>query len=341
MLPHEFQNLLEKFSRGTCTPEEEQLIINWYNNIGQSPSEKEILREDERGELQEKLWSAINPNPSHKRKWLPYLTRAAIITIPLLAGAVFYFTRHTLDEFVFPRQEAFINPGESDFANEGKTILRIPLPDGSQVVLQPSSEIILAKDYGKTSRELKLKGEAFFQVKPDAQKPFVVYSNEVVTRVLGTSFNVRAYENDGEITVAVKTGKVSVYASKNKATGLGAGEEHREIILTPNQQIVYYREREKVSKQLVKKPEVILPNSNLFRMQFENEPVSTIFQVLEENYGIEIRYDRDLIRNCRLTTSMSDEGLYERIEVICKAIGASYEIDDDAAITIKSNGCLN
>jgi transmembrane sensor len=111
-----------------------------------------------------------------------------------------------------------------------------------------------------------------------------------------------------------------------------------EVILTPNQQLVYHREKKVASRQLVANPEIILPNSDLFNMKFENAQVEEIFHVLEENYGVEIRYDKDALKNCRLTTSMSDEGLYERIEIICRAIGASYSCDE-AVITIRSNGC--
>lgn len=323
-----------------CTPEEEQLIIDWYNNIGQNPSEERHPDSEEIADVQGRVWAALNPNPFRKKNWMLLLSRAAVVTIPLLAGAIFYFNRQSIDELVLPRTESLTSQGESIFVNEGASVLRIPLSDGSEVALQPSSKIILAKDYGKSSRELQLKGEAFFQVNPDAERPFVVYSNELTTKVLGTSFNIRAYEDAGEITVAVKTGRVSVYTNGEKTEGANASNYH-EVILTPNQKVVYHRDREVVLKQLVEKPEVILPNSNLFHMQFENEAVSTLFEVLEENYGIEIRYDKALLSNCRLTTSMSDEGLYERIEVICKAIGASYAIDDDAAITITSNGCLN
>jgi hypothetical protein len=337
MLPKQFQDLLEKFSRGACSQEEEQLIIDWYNSIGQP--EKGAFHEDQKGQVEEKLWAAIKPSPK-KRPWLPLLTRAAIITVPLLAVAVYYFSRQPLSEYISPRYEAFTSE-ESDtrFKNQGSTGQKITLSDGTEVLLQPASEIALSNDFGKTSRELRLKGEAFFQVQRDEHRPFVVHSNEVVTRVLGTSFNVRAYEHDGEITVAVRSGKVSVYANNNKTSGVNRARAYKEVILTPNQQMIYHREREEVSKQVVEKPEVILPNSNLFHMQFENAAVSKIFEVLEENYGIEIRYDEDILNNCRLTTSMSDEGLYERIEVICKAIGASYVIDNDAVITIKSNGC--
>jgi transmembrane sensor len=66
--------------------------------------------------------------------------------------------------------------------------------------------------------------------------------------------------------------------------------------------------------------------------------VVKIFEVLEENYGVDFVFDEKLLFECALTTSFTDEGLYERIEVICRAIGAQYEIEN-AAIVIKSNGC--
>ena len=63
-----------------------------------------------------------------------------------------------------------------------------------------------------------------------------------------------------------------------------------------------------------------------------------ILDVLMENYGVDIQYDAQKLTNCTLTTSLNNEGLYERINVICKAIGATYEIVD-TVIYIESNGC--
>jgi ferric-dicitrate binding protein FerR (iron transport regulator) len=339
LLPDQFQQLLEKFSRGGCSPEEEQLVIDWYNNIGRS--EKSHLREEEKAVVEERLWSAINPDAARKRTWLPLLTRAAAVTIPLMAATIFFIGRQSVSDLItMPGTEEMLsNDAQGVFRNDGQTARTIALSDGSEVVLQPSSEIIVDRDFGGATREVRLKGEAFFKVHRNPGKPFVVYSNEVVTRVLGTSFNICAYESDREITVAVRTGKVSVYTNKSKDSGVNSAQPYHEVILTPNQQMVYHRVKEEVSKELVKKPEIILPNSDLFRMQFENAEVSKILEVLQENYGVVIRYDEEMLNHCRLTTSMSDEGLYERIEVICKAIGASYLIDDDAAITIKSSGC--
>ena len=332
MLPDQFQQLLEKFSRGTCTPEEEQLINEWYQNI--DAREKAFLPHGEKDLIEEKLWSTINPRPtSPKRHWL----LSAAVLVPVLVTIALYFT-HQGSTRSHPGQDKVASSLETKrYQNKGSGPLNISLADGSTVSLQPMSQLTLGENFGATSREVHLVGEGFFIVSRDEARPFMVYANEVVTRVLGTSFNVRAYEDDKEVTVAVKSGKVSVFANKNRSSVTVT--ESPEVILTPNQQMVYHRVREVISKQLVEKPEIVLPESDLFTMQFENEEVSRILDVLQRNYGVEIRFDRDVLDNCKLTTSMSDEGLYERIAVICKAIGASYSIDDQAVITIKSNGC--
>lgn len=335
MLPQQFQQLLEKFSRGACTPEEEQFINDWYHNIG--AKEVPFLEKSQRDLTERRIWSAINPKPvsSGKRR----IIRAAVIALPVLIFAGLYFNRQTFTTLITPDASSTGVATENNttlYTNPGSSPKKLALPDGTSVVLQPSSELHIDKDFGMTQREVFLKGEGFFNVSFDENKPFVVYADEVVTRVLGTSFNVRAYENDKEITVAVKTGKVSVYASKNRTSRQVMHAP--DVILTPNQQMVYNRVREVIFKQLVEQPEIVLPDSELFRMQFENTEVSEIFDVLQKNYGVEIRFDKNILDNCRLTTSMSDEGLYERIAVICKAIGASWKIDD-VVITISSNGC--
>lgn len=337
MQQDQFQKLLEKFSRGLCTPEEEQFIIDWYERMDEI--EVPSLRQEEKKHVEQNIWAAINPHPEGEKKLWPLILRAAMISIPLLACVALYFSRPSLSALLTPVKEAISSPDRSEklFRNDGAKPLQISLSDGSHVLLQPTSELKVSKEFGTKAREVELKGEGFFEVSRDVTRPFLVYTNEVVTKVLGTSFSVRAYDGDKEITVAVKTGRVSVYANKNNTSHRAM--QSPEVILTPNQKVVYSRVREVISKRLVDEPEIVLPNSNLFKMQFENADVAEIFDVLRENYGVEIRYDKDMLSNCKLTTSMSDEGLYERIEVICKAIGASYSIDDDAVITIKSNGC--
>lgn len=339
MSSEEFQDLLEKFTRGDCSPEEEQFILDWYNNL---TSPDDDIAPPDKAATEARIWTAIRPVSGRVRKWPVILRRAAIIAFPLIGAALFYFRSHDrILEYIEPVTERITNLREEKtrYSNDSEVSRRLTLKDGSVVTLQPGSEITMREGFGRKVRRVHLRGEAFFDVVRDPARPFIVNSGEVTTHVLGTSFNVRAYDSDPEITVSVKRGRVSVRAHGAKETGSTA-EACREVILTPNQKMVYRRDKEQVLKTLVEKPEIILPESRLFHMQFENALVSEIFQVLEENYGVEIRYNEEQLSHCRLTTKMSEEGLYERIQIICRAIGATYSVDADAVITVDGDGCL-
>lgn len=341
MTPLEFKNLLDKYSRGECTKAEENLVLQWYANI--DSGQQQDLTEDERQILQAKLWSRLNPRKKKSRSLdfrVVYKIAAAVTVLALVAASLLFSTD------IFEQQpgtmistwEAFKSSETMKHVkNETNEAYKIELEDGSEVILQPQSEIRYPTLFIQQRREVYLVGEAFFRVKRDTLHPFLVYANEVVTKVLGTSFTVRAYQYDKEVTVAVKSGKVSV--SKLQQEGNSNSEiKKEEVILVPNQQAVYHRSNALVTKQLVEIPEIILPKPTLFEMQYDGAPVVKIFRVLEENYGIDIVYDEEALKGCNLTTSMSDEGLYERIKIICEAIGAEYEVQD-TRIIIKSSGC--
>jgi len=348
MRPRDFQEILNRYSSGKCTPAEEKLIHDWYNNIGKDLSEESEL--DALGVLdynkntaEANIWSKIRPHQKPAGRSTSFTLLKIAATILLLAmvgsGAYYFFIKTGSAQHVIAikAEENIDNTLFETFVNSEDQSQQIKLEDGSEVTLKPGSEISFARDFSN-NREVHLTGEAFFNVKRNPLRPFLVYTNEVVTRVLGTSFNIKAYKNDKQITVAVKTGKVSVYTKEN-ADPTTQDTPQSAVILTPNQQVVYNRNSEKVSKQVVEKPEIILPEPTLFKMVYDGAPVTKIFEVLEENYGIDIEYDEALLSGCVLTTNMSDEGLYERIEVICKAINADYTISD-AVIIIKSRGCL-
>ena len=173
-----------------------------------------------------------------------------------------------------------------------------------------------------------LEGEAYFDVAHDADRPFFVYAGNVVTRVLGTSFIVRAVGRDEKVTVSVKTGKVTVY-SRNTT--------HKKTVLVPNQEAVYDQLTDVVATLAV--PVVLNQHKeNLTEMHFDETPVSEVLSMLQKAYDIEINFQKEALSGCVLTSSFYEEGLYDRIDVICTAIGATYQIVD-AQIVIESQGC--
>lgn len=213
----------------------------------------------------------------------------------------------------------------------------IDLPDGSTVRLGLGSRLyypnFLQNSDGR--REVYLDGEAFFDIKKNASRPFYVYTGQVVTKVLGTSFFIRSNPSDPTTTVTVRTGKVSVYR-EDDFYGNGGGDEPRGIVLTPNQEVVYDREEHRLTKTLPDKPEPIqTPDTALV---FNGEPVSRVFKRLQELYGIPIVYDEEAISSCSLFARMGNESFYQKLNIICKAINASYE-KIDGNIVVTAPGC--
>lgn len=221
--------------------------------------------------------------------------------------------------------------------NNSDTVQQVNLSDGSTVLLSPKSKLTFSENSSSNKREVYLTGEAFFQVTKNPVKPFFVYTKNMVTKVLGTSFRVKAYDTDKKATVIVKTGKVSVYKKENFTNVNIESNKLDGIIVTPNQEIVYDFRSDQLSKTIVEKPALVEPAiQNNF--VFDATPAKEVFKVLEDAYGIRIMYDEDVLASCSLSATLGNEGFYEKIGLICKAINASYEIID-GNIFITSNGC--
>lgn len=335
MSPAEFKKLLDRYFNGECTEEEIQFIEKWYGNISSESSASSKNPE----ELEKKIWNKVKPvKPLFERRF--YFRAAAAIAFLATAAAIFILSGKGDDEVQQPVAEVSIQEHGNNIVeafNTTSAAKKVTLDDGSIVILEPKSSIKFSRVFSREERLVELSGEAFFNVKRDESRPFYVYSKEIVTKVLGTSFRISAFENSKKIVVAVKTGKVSVYQNPEKEEP--GHPKLKDVILTPNQQLVYNRSEIILHKEIVPVPAVIAKDSSAyFSMQFDGMPVTEIFQVLEQNYGIDIEYDEETLANCVLTTKMTEEGFRERIDVICKAINATYSVND-AVIKIESKGC--
>ncbi|CAG5016935.1 hypothetical protein DYBT9275_05667 [Dyadobacter sp. CECT 9275] len=212
------------------------------------------------------------------------------------------------------------------------------LPDGSRVRLGSASKLRYPKQFDGDRREVYLTGEAFFEVTKNPKRPFLVYANGLVTKVLGTSFSIQARDHEPEVTVAVKTGRVSVYSARSPEKS-NRDPETRGIVLMPNQKAVYLRETSTLSKTLVEKPEMQIHQSSAqARFVFEDAPAGRVFEALEKLYGVEVIFDEELLRNCTVTIDLDDEDLFQKLEVICRVLDLNYKLID-AQVIIYGNGC--
>jgi ferric-dicitrate binding protein FerR (iron transport regulator) len=243
------------------------------------------------------------------------------------------------------------NPGDNDLPeksngiaevmNSGITEKTVQLADGSTVRLAPGSVIRYSTQMATQSmRDVYLSGEAFFEVAKNPNKPFRVFSQELVTKVLGTSFTVKAKKNDSKISVTVITGKVSVYDKANTETPKEKSHKNLTgVVLTPNQELIYLRDDQRFEKNLVDLPVLINPDAIKNNFQYENVPVEEVLVQLKKAFGINILFDKEVLRSCRITADLSDESIYNKLDLICRAMDATYEIVD-GQISITAKPCI-
>lgn len=233
------------------------------------------------------------------------------------------------------------NPYLLEQTNNSQKPQIITLSDGSSVLLQPNSKLSYPKIFNGKDRKVYLSGEGFFEISKNPQKPFYVYANEIVTKVVGTSFRIKAFPDDSNVEVLVRTGVVKV--SSNRAI---EKFKNQEIALLPNQAIRLERKNLIFTKITDITQDEILSkmasNSTIEQLSFEftDIPLAQIFKTIEQAYLVDIDFPKDKLKDCHLTTSLSDEPLPEKLKIICKSIGneSSYIMNGNQ-ITILSDGC--
>lgn len=281
--------------------------------------------------------SPVLPISRYKKWWY-----AAAVLFILLAASIscFILTRSaTVGKFDY----ACVTPSKQLIENvntSGKPV-KLLLPDESIVELGAGSRIAYANNFDSTqTRDVYLLGEALFTVIKNPARPFRVFANEIVTKVLGTSFTVRSFNKDSIIQVTVRTGKVSVYSQDNTSNAETASPNQLGgIILTPNQELVYKKSNREFKKTLLQNPVVITPDMvDQKIMLYDDAPVEKVFAQLSRIYGVNIDYDKDLLKKCTVTADLRSETFYRKLDLICKAIGADYEIID-GQVVIQSSGC--
>jgi ferric-dicitrate binding protein FerR (iron transport regulator) len=223
------------------------------------------------------------------------------------------------------------------------------LPDSSVVVLAADSRISYSPipPDSSATRDLYLSGEALFKVVRHPHHPLRVFAGDVVTRVLGTSFLVRSFEKDSIIQVTVLTGKVSVSVQPHSDRPAGARSGGPSggivpgphgIIVTCNQRLVYEKAGQIFEKDLLENPLPLSPDLAGRRMVFEDTPLVDVFNQLRKDYGINIIFDSELLRKCTVTADLTGETFYRKLDLICSAVGAHYEMID-GQVLIQSAGC--
>lgn len=331
-----FRELLLRYVNGTATPEEKALVDHWYELL--YDHKLPALKQEELDSIEQEMWDHIGMEGNMKRaggrKRIYYIAAAAVVAGFIIISSVLFTTMPKSFSYEQSRQQNKL----TESINNTAAPQRITLNDGSYVILQPASKIAYSR-FDSTKREIYLEGEAFFQVTKDPARPFYVYTNELVTKVLGTSFDVRAFPHDNTVKVLVHTGKVTVY-QRRKDQREQEMAKARAAIITPNQQVLYNRQQANLLKSIAAQPLVVNIGNTKSKEQsaFADAPASAVFMALQKAYGISIVFDEELMRHCSFTGVFTNESFFERINLVCKAIEATYE-QADGQVIITGHDC--
>ncbi|WP_167616636.1 FecR family protein [Maribellus sediminis] len=208
---------------------------------------------------------------------------AAVIVLALLLGSVGYYI-------------GFINRVPaiySEIISADKQVLQeYVLPDGSVVALNSNSKLTFPKKFRGDVREVSIEGEAFFDVIPNAEKPFVINAGDAQVKVLGTSFTVNAYPENKTVEVIVKTGKVQVI-NKN----IEKETNNREVFLTPGEKGTLFTVNHTIEKSVNTDPNFLSWKTH--DLVFDNVPLGDVIRCLEKTYHIEIQLSEPELSDLR------------------------------------------
>ncbi|MFC0772100.1 FecR family protein [Terrimonas alba] len=244
-----------------------------------------------------------------------------------------------------------INYYNNDRSKNSKTFLaaygerkNIQLPDGSDVTLNAGSKIEINENFGVSTRDVYLEGEAFFDVKHNEKLPFIVHTPAMDVKALGTAFNVKAYLDERITETSLIRGLIEVTLKENN---------NLTMLLHPNQKIKWEHPFGDVSPTVVKSGDNLTATDSLVKklqvtdygnikevawkdnkLMFEDELFGDIAALLERWYGVEIKFNDEAIRNYRFTGVFEKEDINTVLDFLKESRSFKYRIEEGEPLQI-------
>jgi ferric-dicitrate binding protein FerR (iron transport regulator) len=301
----EFHNIIHRYFRGQLADSEYELLTGFLQNeTNRKYFEEAKMEWEQQPELDDlgtrnlnRLNFHINQQKSYlvkmpvtRRLWIQIASIAAILLIGLVIGG-------TLTYLVLPHaktteQLVFTTPrGE-------KSMVR--LPDGTEVWLNANSKLVY-NSFSAKHRQVELKGEAFFKVARNEEAPFVVRTNECDVEVLGTTFNVMAYEEFGRKEITLLSGKINVQ--------MDGGEQ----VLNPGQALILKDHQYHVIEVNSSEASAWVDN----KFNFKNISLSELMKRLENWYDVDITLENKTGKEVNFTgTFKNEETIWQVLDAI-------------------------
>jgi len=310
------------------THPEKKYLAETAKNIIQSGQYKDL---DFEADETRALWEQIRKDTFGKKQidikskrtnwnWT-FLYRAAAIIIPFVAVAIFALYNQSE-----PKPEPQPVTEQLEKRTQKGQKLQITFTDGTRVKLNADSRLTYPRPFAADTREVYLEGEAFFDVAPHPDRPFIVHTGNISTRVLGTSFNVRTYPDDEAVKVAVVTGKVMV-ESKTESEGKPSLQP---IYLLPSEMVTYDKKKLTANVSPIDIDKIIAWNKDI--LIFNNARFSEVVDQLERWYGVEFIINRKTPIKKGFSGTFESQSLEYVLEGISYTSDFKYEIQGNTVI---------
>src|SRR6185369_16777004 len=242
----------------------------------------------------------------------PYVVRVAagIAFITAMSYLVYQWTRPVVQAFAVMTD---------------KKIKQDTLPDGSLAVLNKNSSLNYEFNSRSKTRNVKLTGEAYFEVKHQEEKPFVVEIEELLVRDIGTSFNIKAYPNSDTVVVTVESGEVQFYTLKDPGLILKAGEAG-----------IYKKSFKEFSKMVKADTNVLAYKTKIF--SFKDTDLKKAVEMINEIYDSKIILGNPSIGQCRVTVNFNNDKIEDIADIIAETLSLSVE-KKGAEFILNGSGC--
>ncbi|WP_158829567.1 FecR family protein [Mucilaginibacter lacusdianchii] len=320
----QLKSIIERYTEGKATPEENDLVEDWLllhemsaNRLG---SNKAVSEENLVQEIYEAISKQVKPKEANVRELrISKLLQAMAVAAVLLIFIGLLWQRETISGLFSPGPDMLIY-----HANKSMTM---HLADGSKVILEKGAELRYPRKFNGSKREIFLEGQAYFDVVHDKKLPFIVHTGTILTHVLGTAFNIDANMEQHLVTVTVTRGKVSV----------SSGDEVLEV-LTPNQQALVHTDNDQHLKTSVSSSAVIAWTNT--KLKFDDLTFAAAVKQLEQHFNVKIAFENKALETCRFTgTVEQDERLEDILGVLCAFNHSTFRKLTDDTFLISGKGC--
>lgn len=276
--------LLDKYRKGACTPQEAARMKAYLEQTGAAAAfpwwQEEWEDTDTEGAdiepgLEEQVWKRIarttgstGDQGAKVRRLQTNWRAAAAIAVLVVAGLGLWITN----------SNGFGQGTGRQLVNRSSKVKMMVLADNSRVWLNPQSSLTYDADFGGSERKVLLKGEAFFEIQPDPDKPFLVETDQLTTRVLGTAFNVIAREGSDRTEVTLVEGKVAIETKQGDTLSMQPGEIVR-----------YLAAEQKIQLQVLPEQQSLVQKTNM--IYFDKADISEVTEVLSKWYEVDFVMD--------------------------------------------------